>query len=515
MEWTSDFGFYLISFIISALVFLLLRHSGSNRRRLPPGPPGWPIIGNLFDLGSMPHRSLTDFRAKYGDVIWLRLGAINTMVILSTKASTDFFKNHDLEFAERTVTETMRVHGYDQGSLALAPYGSHWRALRRLVTVEMIVSKRINETVPIRAKCVNKMLEWIEEEAGKLGVGNGVHVARFVFLSTFNLLGNLMLSRDLWDPESKDGSEFFGSMMGLLEWTGHANLADLFPWLKWLDPQGLQRRMKRDLGKALEIASEFVKERVEAKKKNKKNEEDSRGGDLKKDFLDMLLEFEGSGKDEPTKISDRDLNIFILEVFMAGAETTSSSTEWALTELLLNPESMTKAKAELNRVVGPNRKLEESDIEHLPYLQAVVKENLRLHPPIPFLVPRKATQDTTFMGYHIPKNTQVFVDVWAIGRDPDVWDDPSRFKPERFIGSKLDFKGQNYEYLPFGAGRRMCAGVPLAHRMLHLLLGSLIHQFDWELDSSVTPETLDMKDKMGVTVRKSEPLLAVPKKCVV
>lgn len=203
------------------------------------------------------------------------------------------------------------------------------------------------------------------------------------------------------------------------------------------------------------------------------------------------------------------------EIFLAGSETTSSTIEWAMTELLCNPESMMKAKTELARVVGPKQKVEESDIDNLPYLQAVIKETLRLHPPIPFLVPRRAMKDTDFMGFQIPKNTQVLVNAWAIGRDPDVWEDPLAFKPDRFMDTKIDYKGQHYELIPFGAGRRMCAGVPLAHRVLHLILGSLLHKFDWELDGNVTPETMDMKDNLGVTVRKSEPLLAVPKTCFV
>ncbi|GMP50104.1 hypothetical protein CsSME_00016853 [Camellia sinensis var. sinensis] len=201
-----------------------------------------------------------------------------------------------------------------------------------------------------------------------------------------------------------------------------------------------------------------------------------------------------------------------VEIFLAGSETTSSTIEWAMTELLCNPKKMIKAKAKLIDIVGPNRKMEESDIDGLPYLQALVKETLRLHPPIPFLVPRKAIQDTNFTGYHIPKNTKVLINTWAIGRDPECWDDPMEFKPERFLDSKTDYKGQHYELIPFGAGRRMCASVPLAHRMLHLVLGSLLHEFEWKLNGQVTAETMDRKERMGVTVRKFEPLMAVAKK---
>ncbi|XVF55627.1 hypothetical protein PTKIN_Ptkin06aG0051600 [Pterospermum kingtungense] len=495
-----SFPVWIIIFSVSAL-FLFFRKRNSIPGKLPPGPPGWPIFGNMFDLGAMPHRTLTSLRDKYGQVIWLRLGAVNTMAIQSTKTATEFFKHHDLSFAERNITEVMRAHDYHKSSVALAPYGSYWRVLRRLVTVDMLVSKRINETASIRRKCVDDMLLWIEEEAHK-EQANGVHVARFLFLLSFNLLGNLMLSRDLFDPDSEEGSEFFVAMLRLMELSGHGNIADFFPWLQWLDPQGLKRKMEKDLGKAIEIASKFVKERIEEKKV----------GVHKRDFLDLLLEYEGNGKDEPAKFSDQDINVLILELFMAGAETTSSTIEWALTELLCNPDTLIKAKAELTQVVGPNKKVEENDIENLHYLNAVIKETFRLHPPIPFLVPRRAIQDTKFMGYHIPKNTQVFVNAWAIGRDPEVWDDPLCFKPDRFIGSKIEYKGNHYELIPFGAGRRMCAGVALADRVLHLVLGSLLHHFDWELGGNVTKDTIDMKDRLGVTMRKLEPLLAVPKR---
>ncbi|MBA0838185.1 hypothetical protein Goarm_010264 [Gossypium armourianum] len=508
MDLPPSFLLCFIVFASSALFLFIQRRNNSVTGKLPPGPPGWPIFGNMFDLGTMPHRTLTRLRDKYGQVIWLRLGAVNTMVILSTKAATEFFKNYDLTFAERHITEIMRAHGYHKSSVALAPYGSYWRVLRRLVTVDMLVNKRINETACVRRKCVDDMLGWIEDEASKIRGElnrNGIHVARFVFLLSLNLLGNLMLSQDLFDPNSKEGSEFFLVILRLMSLSGTGNIADYFPWLKWLDPQGLKRKMNKDLGKAIEIASKFAKQRMEDKKLSENN---------KRDFLDLLLEFEGNGKDEPAKLSDQNLNVFILELFMAGSETTSSTVEWALTELLCNLESMVKVKAELSRVVGPNKRVEESDIQNLHYLNAVIKETFRLHPPIPFLVPRRAMRDTEFMGYHIPQNTQVFVNAWAIGRDPEVWDDPLSFKPERFIGSKIDYKGQNFELIPFGAGRRMCAGVALGERVLHLVLGSLLHHFDWELGGNVTKETMDMRDILGVTMRKLEPLLAVPKMCL-
>ncbi|WMV44578.1 hypothetical protein MTR67_037963 [Solanum verrucosum] len=155
---------------------------------------------------------------------------------------------------------------------------------------------------------------------------------------------------------------------------------------------------------------------------------------------------------------------------------------------------MARVKAEIFEIIGPNKKFEESDIDNLPYTQAVVKEALRLHPPLPILFPRRAMHYTNFMGYDIPEITQVLVNVWAIGRDPESWDDPLDFKPERFLNSKSDFKGQCFEFLPFGAGRRMCVGLPLGNRMLHFVLGSLLHESDWKLPSNINPRSMDMKE---------------------
>lgn len=180
--------------------------------------------------------------------------------------------------------------------------------------------------------------------------------------------------------------------------------------------------------------------------------------------------------------------------------------EWAMAELLHNPEILSKAKAELNQVIGKGNPVEESDISRLPYLQAVVKETFRLHPVVPFLLPRKAEEDVEIKGYIIPKGAQVLVNAWAIGRDPSLWENANAFMPERFLGSDIDVKGRNFELIPFGGGRRICPGMPLAIRMLHLMLGSLIHNFDWKLEG----EDKNLDDKFGLTLQTAQPLKAIP-----
>ncbi|XP_065855336.1 cytochrome P450 76A2-like [Euphorbia lathyris] len=498
---------YLIPLIILLLpaIFLLHRRRKSGGR-FPPGPPGWPIIGNLLAIGRLPHRTINDMKQKYGDIIGLKLGSINTVVILSSKAASELFKNHDLVFADRYITESMAIHGFNEGSLALLPHGSHWRVLRKLVMVDMLSNKKLNETAFVRRKCMDDMLNWIEKERGKSE--SGIKIGHLVLLMSLNLIGNLAFSKDVMDLESKECSEFMKSVLVLLNSTGDADIVDFIPWLKWvMNKRGVEKRrkMERNVGKAMELASVFVKERIEEKKK-KMIENRS------KDFLDVLIEFEGNGKDEPDHISEHNMKCFILEMYIAATENVSSTVEWAMTELLRNPEAMRKVKAELTSIMGPNMKVEENDINNLPYFQAIIKETLRLHTPGPLLLPRKARQDTKFMGYDIPENTQVFINVWAIARDPQVWDDPLSFKPERFMDSNVDFKGHHFELLPFGAGRRICVGLSLAHRVLNLILGSLIHHFDWELAANISAESMDMREILGTTMRKLEPLLIVPKK---
>ncbi|KAI6705728.1 hypothetical protein NL676_008690 [Syzygium grande] len=284
-----------------------------------------------------------------------------------------------------------------------------------------------------------------------------------------------MLSPDLFDPDSKVGSEFFVAMTGLMEWVGC--IVDLFPWLRWLDPQGLRRKMDQDMGTAMGIASELVRETIEENKIGGK----MIGGIF---WTGIILGPYGNNKQHHRVGTDR-------------------TTEPGI-------HGQGPSRAVPGRQVDP--KGPGTDIDQLPYLQAVVKETFRLHPPIPCLVPRRVARDTIFMGYDIPENTQVFVNAGAIGRDPDFWEDPMAFKPERFIGSKLDYKGQHYEFIPFGAGRRMCAGVPLAHRVLHLALGTPFHEFNWEFDCRIDPKMIDMRDRMGVTTKKYVPLLVVPKR---
>ena len=198
------------------------------------------------------------------------------------------------------------------------------------------------------------------------------------------------------------------------------------------------------------------------------------------------------------------------DLFVAGVDTTSSTIEWAMAELLHNPEKIAKARDELEKVLGKDGFVQELDISKFPFLQAIVKETFRLHPPGPFLVPHKAETVVEICGFTVPKNAQILVNVWAMGRDPSIWTDPNIFLPERFLEHTTDFKGQDFELIPFGAGRRICPGFPLANKMVHLMLASLVHCFHWRLADEMKPEDINMSETFGITLHRSEPLRAIP-----
>lgn len=193
----------------------------------------------------------------------------------------------------------------------------------------------------------------------------------------------------------------------------------------------------------------------------------------------------------------------------AGMDTTVISVEWAMSELVRNPHVQAKAQEELDRVVGRDRVMNETDFSKLSYLQAVVKESLRLHPPTPLMLPHKANTHVKLGGYNIPKGTNVMVNVWALARDPKVWKNPLEYRPERFIEEDIDIKGSDFRVLPFGAGRRVCPGAQLGINLVTSMLGHLLHHFEWSLPSGFKPEDVDMSESPGMVTFMQTPLKAM------
>lgn len=329
--------------------------------------------------------------------------------------------------------------------------------------------------------------------------GVAMNIGRAGFRTSMNVLSNTIFSEDLEDPREDTGKEFKELVWNIMVEAGKPNLVDFFPRVAKMDPQGIRRRMTDYFGSVLELFGGLIDRRLEVRRFRKSPEEN--------DVIDILLNISEKTGDEIDRLH---IERLCLDLFAAGTETTSSTLEWAMAELLRNPETLKNAKVELEQIVGKGKPISEYDIPHLPYLSAIVKETLRMHPAVPFLIPRKVDSEEQVCGYTIPKGTQVLVNAWAIGRDQSIWPKPDSFMPERFMDSKIDVRGCDFELIPFGAGRRICPGLPLAIRIIPMMLGSLINLFDWKLQGGIEPKDLDMKEKFGITLQKAQPLLAIP-----
>ncbi|KAL0331403.1 UNVERIFIED_CONTAM: Flavonoid 3'-monooxygenase [Sesamum angustifolium] len=272
------------------------------------------------------------------------------------------------------------------------------------------------------------------------------------------------------------------------------------------DIQGVAKEITTLLQKVEEITEDTIDERM--KNPSNKTEAVEATKDGRTDFLQILIDLMQE-EDNKKSLGKTQIKAMLINILAGGTDTSSTTIEWVMAELLCHPNVMEKVQNELDKVVGLNNIVEESHILKLEYLDAVVKETLRLYPLGPLLTPRTPSQSCTVGGYTIPKDSTVFLNVWFVQRDPLIWENPLEFKPERFLNNtkKMDFSGNNFKYLPFGSGRRICAGLPLAERMVRLILASLLHSFKWQLSEG---EKLDMSGKLRLTLRKKIPLRAVP-----
>uniref|UniRef100_A0A453KU71 Flavonoid 3'-monooxygenase n=1 Tax=Aegilops tauschii subsp. strangulata TaxID=200361 RepID=A0A453KU71_AEGTS len=279
---------------------------------------------------------------------------------------------------------------------------------------------------------------------------------------------------------------------------GVLNIGDSIPWLDWMDLQGYIKRMK----KLSKMFDRFLEHVVDEHSERRGHEGESF---VVKDMVDVLLQF-ASDPGLEVKLNREGVKAFTQDLIAGGTESSAVTVEWALSELLKKPEVLAKATEELDRVVGRGRWVTEKDMPSLPYVDAIVKETMRLHPVAPMLVPRLSREDTSINGYDIPAGTRVLVMVWSIGRDPELWEAPEEFMPERFLGSRLDVKGQDYELLPFGSGRRMCPGYSLGLKVIQVSLANLLHGFTWRLPDGVE---LSMEEIFGLSTPRKFPLEAV------
>ncbi|KAL3829595.1 hypothetical protein ACJIZ3_018397 [Penstemon smallii] len=315
-----------------------------------------------------------------------------------------------------------------------------------------------------------------------------------------NLMSATLFSVNFAAFGNNSSPEFMEVFREIMALSGKPNFADYFPILRTVDPQGILRGLKLNFEKCFRVFDEIINQRLQERGL-------SSDCALKNDMLEALLNLQ---QEKESELSFDDIKHLLLDLFSAGTDTSSITVEWALTELMRNPEIMLKAQNELRNIIGHTEQIiQESDIPKLPYLRAVIKETFRLHPAAPLSVPHKPKEDMEVNGYIVPKNSQISINIWAIGRDSCAWSEPDLFKPERFLERETDFHGQHFELIPFGGGRRMCLGMPLANRTVDLMVATFIHNFDWKLQGEI-----DMTENFGLTLQKATPLKAVPFKVI-
>nr|ALT04746.1 CYP76 [Beta vulgaris] len=481
--------YYTITLLFIIFTISIFGTKILSKSKLPPGPTPWPIIGNILELGKLPHQAVDKLSKTYGPILSLKLGSITTIVISSPEIVKEMFLEHDLALSSRPSPDASRVGNHNKFSIVWLPVSPKWRDLRKIATIQLFTTQRLDSSQELRQIKVNELVDYVRQCCEK---GLPVDVGKAGFTTTLNMLSNTFFSMDLASHASSNSQEFKDLVWSLLEEGAKPNVSDFFPIVRELDLQGVSKNRRVHMKKLMGIFEEIIDGRLTKLK------------DVKDDVLSTLLKLV---KDEELNLDD--VKHMLMDLFLAGTDTTSITLEWAMTELLRNPEKMEKVQIELDKVLGKDSSLQESMISKLPYIQAIVKETLRLHPPTPFLIPHKAEKDVLLCNYLVPKNSIIWVNLWSIARSPSVWPNPESFSPERFLEMEIDIKGRDFKLIPFGSGRRMCPGMPLAYRMTHMLLATLLHSFNWKYGEA-SPKDIDMKEKFGLTLQKAQPLQAIP-----
>ncbi|KAL5753665.1 hypothetical protein ACOSP7_021885 [Xanthoceras sorbifolium] len=491
--WTALAVLVLLFFLIIQAIFLL-KNRDAETKRLPPGPRGFPIFGSLHLLGKYPHRDLHKLAQKYGPIMFMRLGLKPTIVVSSPQAAELFLRTHDLVFASRPPRQAFKLLLYGPKDMVMAPYGPYWRTVRKMCTLELLSNHKISSFKSMRKEELGLLIGFIKDAAAA-----PVDLSAKVGTLSADMICRMVFGKKYMDEEF-DERGFKAVIQEFIGCAATPNLADYIPQFALLDLQGLTRKLKA----ISKVFDDFL-EKVIAEHVQHSSTDENRNTD----FVDLLLSFLGSEQTD-SQIDREHVKAIILDMLIGGTATSAAAIEWSLSELMRHPRVMKKLQEELENVVGKEKMVEESDLENLEYLDMVIKESLRLHPVGPLLLPHESMEDCMINGFHIPKKSQIFINVYTLGRDPNAWNDPDKFFPERFIGSDIDLRGRNFQLIPFGSGRRSCPALQLGLTTVRLVLAQLIHCFDWELPKGALPSELDMTEHFGLAVSRAKPLLAIP-----
>ncbi|XP_078157258.1 desmethyl-deoxy-podophyllotoxin synthase-like [Carex rostrata] len=486
--------YFLTSLLLLFLLSLrfLRKQATHSKSKLPPGPPTLPFIGSLHHLaGSLPHHALHDLTRLHGPIMLVRTGETDLVVLTSREAAKEVMHTQDANFANRPPNSAVKVLMYGSADIIFSN-GPYWRELRRICTSELLTSKRVKSFSSIRQEEINSLLKSFALVAGKSPVN--------LTARTYELFNDIII-RAAFSGKCKMRGTFLEILREIQELLSGFQLSDLFPSLSWLDVK-MRRRVARVHSKMDLVLEEIVQEHLKNQQQQKKREDQ----EIEYDFVDVLINVKERG-DLEVPITIDNIKAIILDVFIAGTETSGITITWAMTELMKHPEVMAKAQAEIRQAASDNTNFDENTSS---YIQLVIKETLRMHPPAPLVVPRLCKESCQVLGYTIPSGARIAINAWALGRNPDYWNDPDEFKPERFETHAIDFKGMNFEFLPFGAGRRICPGLKFSVTAMEEALASLLLHFDWKLPDGMKPEDVDMTETFGIVAAKKEPLYLVP-----
>nr|XP_043638682.1 cytochrome P450 CYP736A12-like [Erigeron canadensis] len=484
--------------VLVALIGIILfyRWFSGAHSNLPPGPKPLPIIGSLHLLGTLPHRALHKLSQMYGPIMSIRLGSVQFVIISSPDAAKLFLgTTHDAIFASRPKIQAAKYLSYGCRGMAFSEYGPYWRSVRKFCTLELLSAKKVSSFVGMRKEEISLMVDELKDAAKTRKVVN--------LSERVGVLIEGMVCRMLFGKKNDDRFVFKTIVDEITELAGSFNVADYVPILAPFDLQGLTKRIKslsKDVDHMLEILM-------------KEHEDRSLDGSKKPDevdFIDILLSQKHNG-DLSYTLDRSTMKAILLDMIVGSIDTSKTAIEWTLCALIKYPRVMNKLQKELKTVIGNKPLVEETDLTKLTYLHMVVKETFRLYPVAPLLVPHQSVEDTMISGYNIPKDTRVLVNFWAFGRDPKVWSDNwEEFLPERFLNQDIDYRGSEFQLIPFGVGRRGCPGMNLGLLSVNLVVSNIVHCFDWMLPNDMSPSDLGMKEKFGLSMPRDEPLLAIP-----
>ncbi|KAK9088013.1 hypothetical protein Syun_030407 [Stephania yunnanensis] len=491
----------LLSIFFLSILFLgRLSRIWSKKTNLPPSPPKFPFIGNLHQLGDLLHHSLRDLSRKYGPIMLLHFGHSPVLVISSAEMAKEVMKNQDTVFRNRPTLTAAQVLFYKCQSIGFAPYGEYWKQVRKICVTDLLGVKRVQSFMFIREEETDFFIKNISQSCSQQ---SPINLSDMLLTLTNGILSRCNLGMR---PENINGNRRIGKLSReVMHLLGAFCFGDLFPRLRWMDVlTGLTRRLKRTSQEVDALLDSIINEHVIKRENQNQNSQEN-----KQDFVDILLHVQKENKLN-VDINKNHIKAIMMDVFIGGTDTTATVIEWAMAELVKNPNTMKKVQAEVRQIVGNTMKVKEEDIQQMEYFKCVIKEALRLHPPGPLLVPRESGTSTQIGGYTIPRKTRVYINAWAIQRDPMKWEKAEEFIPERFSESSVDFKGQDFELVPFGSGRRSCPGMSFGIAVVELALANLLYWFDWELPNGELKEMLDMSESFGFTANKKIALHLLP-----